>query len=153
MSRIVLFYSNDRTRVSDPKTDVAYLLCVRSGFLHFCFVFSAWSTPRDLKALKPHEVTAYLQSPSKTKKSELYEAYRVAEDPSEWLKDQEDRANQVNQVGEDEDELAEEDEEEEEETAPATKKRKRISATDKKGDTKAKKAKLEKLAKSKVSPA
>jgi hypothetical protein len=121
-------------------------------FSLYFFVFSAWSTPRDLKALKPHEITAYLQSPSKTKKSELYEAYRVAEDPSEWIKDMEDRANQVNQVGEDEDELAEEDEEEEE-TAPATKKRKRISATDKKGDTKAKKAKLEKLAKSKVGPA
>jgi hypothetical protein len=101
---------------------------------------SAWCTSKDIAPLKSHEISAFLQSANK-KKGELHKAYTLAEDPTEWI---ESLKSGVVDHDEDEDELA--DEVDEEPVEDEGKKRKRGGE---KTDTKAKKAKLEKLAKSK----
>ncbi|KAH8090758.1 hypothetical protein HD553DRAFT_303285 [Filobasidium floriforme] len=113
----------------------------------------AWSLPKELTPLKKHEITAYLQAPSKKKKGDLFAAYEIAEDPKEWLETRasgaggEDEDMEV----EDEDELAEEVDEEPEESAGKKRKRGGEKKASGAADNKAKKAKLEKLAKSKKS--
>ena len=115
------------------------------------FHHSAWSLPKELTPLKKHEITAYLQAPSKKKKGDLFAAYEIAEDPKEWLETRasgaggEDEDMEV----EDEDELAEEVDEEPEESAGKKRKRGGEKKASGAADNKAKKAKLEKLAKSK----
>ena len=93
--------------------------------------------------MKAHEITAFLQSGNK-KKGDLHKAYQLAEDPTDWINSL--NTGDAMEDGEDEDELA--DEVDEEHVEDAGKKRKR-GGEKKPADTKAKKAKLEKLAKSK----
>ena len=115
-----------------------------------CTPHSAWSVAKDLVPLKKHEITAYLQAPSKKKKGELFTAYEVAEDPADWLAGRASGdADEDMEGAEDEDELADEVDEEPEESAGKKRKRGGEKKTSGAADTKAKKAKLEKLAKSK----
>jgi hypothetical protein len=149
---IVLFSLSRAFSSSDPTRPVAYSRPTSHPLSTLTFhLHSAWSLPKELTPLKKHEITAYLQAPSKKKKGDLFAAYEIAEDPKEWLETRasgaggEDEDMEV----EDEDELAEEVDEEPEESAGKKRKRGGEKKASGAADNKAKKAKLEKLAKSK----
>ncbi|SCV69712.1 BQ2448_1106 [Microbotryum intermedium] len=111
----------------------------------------AWTAPRDLSSLTPDEIDTYVSSSSK-KKGDLLEGYKIAKDPSAWLKAREDEANAA-AAYDDEDMLASGDEASGSKGKAATKKRKAVVAKkDPVEDKKAKKAKLEKLAKTRAPP-
>ncbi|SCZ89353.1 BZ3500_MvSof-1268-A1-R1_Chr9g10378 [Microbotryum saponariae] len=111
----------------------------------------AWTAPRDISSLTKDEIDTYVSSSSK-KKGDLLEAYKIAKDPSSWLKAREDEANAV-AAYDDEDMLASADEASGSKGKATTKKRKAVAAKkDPVEDKKAKKAKLEKLAKTRAPP-
>ncbi|SGY14265.1 BQ5605_C010g06123 [Microbotryum silenes-dioicae] len=111
----------------------------------------AWTARRDISSLTKDEIDTYVSSSSK-KKGDLLEAYKIAKDPSSWLKMREDEANAV-AAYDDEDMLASADEASGSKGKAATKKRKAVAAKkDPVEDKKAKKAKLEKLAKTRAPP-
>lgn len=122
----------------------------------YSFLFSSWLGPKDLTHLTPKKITEYIEgSGSKKVNGKLYLGYEAAADPKAFLDGLSAPADD-DEVDEDEDELVDEEEEEEavvedeeEEAAPVDKKRKRASAVSKKETAKEKKAKLQKLSKSK----
>ncbi|GAA5871582.1 hypothetical protein JCM16303_000801 [Sporobolomyces ruberrimus] len=101
----------------------------------------AWLGPKDISALKKEEIEKVLAT---KKKGELFQGYKIAQDPSEWITEKEDEAAEIAQLQEDleDDQLASEGEGAGPEVAKgkagkvkkeATKKRKRDTAADKAG--------------------
>ncbi|GAA6002897.1 uncharacterized protein JCM10292_001363 [Rhodotorula paludigena] len=88
----------------------------------------SWLQSRDLSALTPREIEAYTSSGSK-KKGELLEAYRVAQDPSDWKRERADKQAEyeaaLEQAQLEEDELADDDAAGDDKGAAGGKKRKR----------------------------
>lgn len=104
-------------------------------------MLSAWLGPKDISALKKEEIEKVLAT---KKKGELFQGYKIAQDPSEWITEKEDEAAEIAQLQEDveDDQLASEGEGAGPEVAKgkagkvkkeATKKRKRDTAADKAG--------------------
>lgn len=117
---------------------------------------SSWTSSKDMSALRPHEIDAYLSAPHK-KSGDLLGAYKIAQNPSAWnaARAQEAAFFEESQKHLEEDELASEGESAQVAVSDGKKrKRKSEGAEGKskdKNEQKAKKAKLEKLAKSRVS--
>jgi hypothetical protein len=61
------------------------LLFVAQPFLIY---FSAWLVSKDISRLKPHEIEAFINEPSK-RSGELLDGYKVAVDPAKWEEEQE----------------------------------------------------------------
>ncbi|KAK4705920.1 hypothetical protein P7C70_g293, partial [Phenoliferia sp. Uapishka_3] len=118
----------------------------------------AWTKARDISTLSPREITSYITNPGK-KSGDLLKGYKIADDPAPWNADREgaeqQRAADEAELEKDQDQLASGDEEMN--GGEASKKRKRKSeagaAKKEPDDKKAKKAKLEKLAKSRTAGA
>ncbi|CAA7270272.1 unnamed protein product [Cyclocybe aegerita] len=51
----------------------------------------AWLTHKDLSALLPHEIEAFLADDSKKRNGELREGYQIARDPSNWIQELHER--------------------------------------------------------------
>lgn len=54
--------------------------------------FSSWLAPRDVSALSPSAIDAYLSETHRKKDGSLMEAYKIAKDPSEWAANFEESA-------------------------------------------------------------
>ena len=54
----------------------------------FLIYYSAWLVSKDISRLKPHEIEAFINEPSK-RSGELLDGYKVAVDPAKWEEEQE----------------------------------------------------------------
>ncbi|KAI9508598.1 hypothetical protein F5148DRAFT_979523 [Russula earlei] len=105
----------------------------------------AWLVSKDISRLKPHEIEAFINEPSK-RSGELLDGYKVALDPAKWEEDQElKRANaeeeeanaEVDQLDGETDGLDADGDADADELPSKSKKRKRESETKPKVRTKA----------------
>lgn len=120
-------------------------------------LISSWASPRDLEALEPEQIAAYI-SKSKSKGSEILTAYKTAQDPTKWEEEQQQKADDfarknagLDEIDEDEPEK-EEDELDEDGDEAAGDKRKRSKAEQPSSGKKAKADKPKGEKKAKVSP-
>lgn len=120
--------------------------------LHLTLI-SAWTASRDLSSLTTREIEAYVSSPAK-KSGDLLTAYKIARDPTEWQRQRDEAQAEYDnlqaQAAQYVDELQSGDEEES--GAKKSKKRKSESGKSATADKKSKKAKVDPLTKSRVSP-
>ncbi|GAA5972935.1 hypothetical protein JCM21900_006300 [Sporobolomyces salmonicolor] len=145
---------------SDATPDVLKEKPSKSKNLHLVRFFPtgdySWSVSRDLSLLTPKEIDAYLSSSKR--KGPLFDAYKVAQNPAQWLQAKADEMAEWEQQQaalaelEDEDQLASDADEAGGSTAAdKSNKRKRDSTAGKKAEgDKKKKAKADKLAKSRT---
>ena len=116
--------------------------------LHCAVIFnysSAWLVSKDISRLKPHEIEAFINEPSK-RSGELLDGYKVALDPAKWEEEQElKRANaeeeeanaEVDQLDGETDGLDADGDADADEAPSRSRKRKRESETKPKVRTKA----------------
>ncbi|GAA5865251.1 hypothetical protein JCM1840_003964 [Sporobolomyces johnsonii] len=145
---------------SDATSDVLKEKPSKSKNLHLVRFFPngeySWSVSRDLSLLTPKEIDAYLSSSKR--KGSLSDAYKIAQNPAQWLQAKADELAEWEEQQaalaelEDEDQLASDaDEAGGSKAADKSNKRKRDSTAGKKAEgDKKKKAKTEKLAKSRT---
>jgi len=104
-------------RVADPEkvpTNVAKRRPGTSSNVYCCQFFPvgdfSWLNAKELSPLSPSDIKSYTGSGHR-KSGDLMEAYKTAEDPTEWLEQQEQIKNAAETEAGDVDELADEDEE------------------------------------------
>jgi len=111
----------------------------------FLIYYSAWLVSKDISRLKPHEIEAFINEPSK-RSGELLDGYKVALDPAKWEEEQElKRANaeeeeanaEVDQLDGETDGLDADGDADADEAPSKSRKRKRESETKPKVRTKA----------------
>ena len=107
--------------------------------------FSAWLVSKDISRLKPHEIEAFINEPSK-RSGELLDGYKIALDPAKWEEEQElkrahaeeEEANaEVDQLDGETDGLDADGDADADEVPSKSKKRKRETETKPKVRTKA----------------
>ncbi len=107
--------------------------------------FSAWLVSKDISRLKPHEIEAFINEPSK-RSGELLDGYKIALDPTKWEEEQElkrahaeeEEANaEVDQLDGETDGLDADGDADADEVPSKSKKRKRETETKPKVRTKA----------------